>query len=60
MMPVVPAPFAVEADRVAVAVQEHDACDDEDPEEDPHYDPDSGVGARGGIPPAQLRPCCGV
>lgn len=56
MMPVPAPPFAVEAYRVAVAIQEHDACDDEDPEENSHYDPNSGVRARGGIPPTQLCP----
>lgn len=59
MVPVVPPPFAVEANRVAVAVQEHDARDDEDAQEHAHYDADGGVCARGGVPPPQLcRPPC--
>lgn len=58
MVPVVPAPpFAVEAHRVAVTVQEHDARNDENPEKDAHYDADCGVCARGGVAPPQRCPC---
>lgn len=57
-MSVVPPPFVVEAHRVAVAIQEHDARDDEDPEKNSHDDPNGGVRARGGVSPPQLCPSC--
>lgn len=60
MVPVMPPPFAVEAHRVAVAVQEHDARDDKDPQEHAHYDADGGVCARGRVSPPQFSPSCEV
>lgn len=55
-MSVAPPPFVVEAHRVAVAVQKHDAGDDEDPEKNAHYDANGSVCARGGVPPSQIWP----
>lgn len=54
----VPPSFAMKAHRVAVAIQEHDARDDEDSEENSHYDPYGGVRARGCVSPPQLCPSC--